>query len=245
MVDNSSALGDPSGPLTVSGGTLDLDGNSLTVGSLSGGPDGAITDTAAGYRTATLTVAQAGDTSFGGAIEDGRNGQTPALVMDGAGTLVLTGANTYTGGTGIDGGTLELADSGALGYGGLTIDDGGTLDLWGATQAISSLTLANGSVGGGSITADGSLELESGTISANLGGWGALTKSGSGTVILSGTDACTGGTQIEAGTLQVDGGLAGAKRAKVILGAGWAGGRTTQGIARRWRGERVVVRSAA
>ena len=53
-------------------------------------------------------MAPAGTTTFSGTIQDGA-GQI-ALVVNGAGTQVLAGSNTYTGGTTITAGTLQLGD---------------------------------------------------------------------------------------------------------------------------------------
>jgi autotransporter-associated beta strand protein len=104
------ALG--TGGLTVSGGTLDLYGYSATVASLSGGSAGTITNSnGSGNGLSTLTVIQSGSTTFGGSIQDGAAETSLAL---GSGKLVLTGTNTYSGGTYISGGTLILANREAI-----------------------------------------------------------------------------------------------------------------------------------
>ena len=64
-------------------------------------------------------------TSLGGAY---------SLSMNGAGTLVLSNANTYSGGTTIGGGTLKLGNASALGTAITnTINTGGVLDVNGMT----------------------------------------------------------------------------------------------------------------
>lgn len=89
--------------LTVDGGIIDLNlagvSNSQTVASLAG-TGGIITnsDTA---NVRTLTVSQAGTTSFAGSIND-----AISLTKAGNGTLTLSGVNTYSGATAVDGGTL-------------------------------------------------------------------------------------------------------------------------------------------
>ena len=57
-----------------------------------------------------------------------RSPARPQLVKDLGGTLVLTGTNTYTGGTAINGGTLQISSDANLGdaAGGLSFN-GGTL----------------------------------------------------------------------------------------------------------------------
>jgi autotransporter-associated beta strand protein len=105
QVGNASALG--VGGLIANAGTLDLNGYSVTVASLSGAA-GAVTDYGFTGGTTTLTVSQTGGTSFGGQIVDGQN-DLVALKLSG-GTLTLTGSNTYTGGTTVNNGTLIVKD---------------------------------------------------------------------------------------------------------------------------------------
>ena len=83
-------------------GTLDLDGNSITVNGLTGG--GIVTTTLAGG--VTLTVGANDQTSeFDGTIKDGSG--IVSLVKTGAGTLTLGGTNPYTGQTTIDDGNVS------------------------------------------------------------------------------------------------------------------------------------------
>ena len=84
-------------------GTLDLNGNSITINGLSGSG----TVTTSGSGGATLTVGANDQTSaFDGVIEDGSG--TVGLIKTGSGTLKLSGANTYTGGTTLGNGTIAL-----------------------------------------------------------------------------------------------------------------------------------------
>ena len=58
--------------------------------------------------------------------------------------------------------------------------------------------------------------VQAGTVDAVLGGSGVLTKTGSGTTILSATNTYSGGTTIDAGTLQITGsGTLGAATSRV------------------------------
>jgi autotransporter-associated beta strand protein len=109
QVGNSSALG--SGGLAANGGTLDLEGFSPKVASLSGAA-GTITDYLMAGGTSTLTVSGTSATSFGGEIVDGESNLV-ALSLTG-GTLTLTGNDTYTGGTTVHGGTLIVTNAGGL-----------------------------------------------------------------------------------------------------------------------------------
>src|SRR5260370_35551024 len=72
---------------------------------------------------AVLTVQQDTNTTFNGVISDGPNDHgagdsgtyyTLGLVKAGTGNLTLGGTNTYTGGTTINGGTLNVDSSGRM-----------------------------------------------------------------------------------------------------------------------------------
>jgi len=85
------------GALTVNGGTFQVTGGTQTVASLSG--SGGTVD----LRSSTLTVNQgASNFTYGGVISG-----SGTLVKQGAGTLVLAGPNTYSGGTTVNGGILQ------------------------------------------------------------------------------------------------------------------------------------------
>ncbi len=62
------------------------------------------------------------------------------LQKSGTGRLVLTGANSYTGGTLVSAGTLALSGSGNLGTGTLTLASTGTLDISAISGSSYSLT---------------------------------------------------------------------------------------------------------
>ena len=97
---------------------LDLQGYSLTV-ALSGA--GIVTSSSSGAFPRLTVGANGASSTFSGAIQDG-SGQV-SLAKTGAGTLVLTGNNTYTGDTPIFNGTLVVNGSANLG-GGTILDNG-------------------------------------------------------------------------------------------------------------------------
>jgi autotransporter-associated beta strand protein len=148
------------------GGTLDLFGNSLSVGALSGA--GTITSTAG--NTPTLTTNSAVDTTFSGIIQNGL-AVSVGLTKQGNGTLTLSGFSTYTGETHIGAGTLIVDGSISGGAtGGTVFIEGGTLKGLGATGpiALTAGTLSPGNAIG--ILSTGELSLSSGTVAFELGG---------------------------------------------------------------------------
>ena len=169
-----------------------------------------------GYRIVgdalTLTGAQAtirvGDGTARGAgqtstIAAALNGST-RLVKTDLGTLILSGANGYTGGTAINGGTLQIASDANLGAAAAGLGfNGGTL----RSTADIATTRAVDLVGNGSFLTDTGTSL---TLGGAVSGAGLLAKDGGGRLILTGANSYTGGTTISAGTLQIgDGGTAG------------------------------------
>ncbi|MBB3237327.1 autotransporter-associated beta strand repeat-containing protein [Phyllobacterium endophyticum] len=139
------------------------------------------------------------------------------LVKSDLGTLVLTGANTYTGGTRVNAGTLQVASDGNLGdaAGGLNLD-GGTLNNMAAFASARGVVLE---AGGGILETDADL-----TLSGLVGGTGGLTKAGSAALILSGNNIYSGPTTVSAGGLYVDGDQSGATGpVSVQVGAGLGG----------------------
>jgi autotransporter-associated beta strand protein len=202
----------PNGTVTfgaaASSGTLDLAGNSQTVGGLAVAAGAAasqqiITDSSG---TATLTYAGNGAMTFGGTIKD--TAPTGVLALNVAsGQLVLSGANTYAGGTTISGGTLQVGASNALPTSGsITAYAGGTLDLGGNGQTTSgTVSLQGGTVQNGTLTsAAAAFDGQSGTVAANLAGPVALNKSSAGVLVIgSPGSSYTGGTNVLQGTLQL------------------------------------------
>lgn len=130
---------------------------------------------------------------------------TGGLDKEGTGILTLSGANTYSGVTDIDAGTLKLAGGSAIGdASAVTVTEGATLDLDGTTETVGSLDGAgNVTLGSGTLIAGG--DDASTTFSGITSGTGGLNKTGNGALTLTGNNTATGSTTVAAGSLIVDG----------------------------------------
>jgi autotransporter-associated beta strand protein len=169
----SSRVNSDSGTLTLSGGTISGAGKNLIVG----GAGGTLIGDVIGTTTGTLTY-------------------------DGSGTLTLTGANTYSGGTALNSGTVIFGNDTALGTGSLSVAGSS------AIQSNNDLrTIANNiSLGTNNLTVSGGDDLTLTGIISSTYGSGTLIKTGTGTLTLSGANTYTGGADIREGTLQIGAG---------------------------------------
>jgi len=129
----------------------------------------------------SITIDTAGQTvAFGTRIA----GAGTSLTKLGAGTLILSGTNSYTGNTTVSSGTLALLGSGSVtNSANLAIATGATLDVSG--RADGKLTLVSGQTISGSGTVNGLLQVNSGATVAPGAGLGILTVSSN--VVLQGT----------------------------------------------------------
>jgi len=137
----------------------------------------------------------------GGTISAVLAGTGVALTKTGTGTTVLSGANSYTGGTFLNEGVLSVSSKLNFANRLLTFD-GGTLE---ATASFSDLTGANDTTlnaGGGTIRIGAGLANSWG--SATISGAGGLTKEGDGVLTLTANNSYAGGTVINGGTLSID-----------------------------------------
>ncbi|EDL5766708.1 AIDA autotransporter-like protein ShdA, partial [Salmonella enterica subsp. enterica serovar Senftenberg] len=203
-----------SGANSYTGGTT-ISGGTLVVSNVEALGSGDVTD------NATLELNTGGDF-------DNNIGGTGSVVKSGDKTLTLSGANSYTGGTTISGGTLVATNVEVLGSGDVTdnavleLNTGGTFDnvISGSGQVVKSgdemLTLSGANsytggttISGGTLVATNVEALGSGdvtdnaTLELNTGGTFDNVISGSGQVVKSGDDALTlsGNNSYTGGTL--------------------------------------------
>jgi autotransporter-associated beta strand protein/T5SS/PEP-CTERM-associated repeat protein len=185
------------GSSTYTGGTT-ITGGTLQLGD--GGPNGSIVGNVT--NNGTFAINRSDTFTFGGVISG-----SGAFQQNGTGTTVFTAANTYTGGTIINAGTLRLGPGGSLApTGALTVNTGGTFDLNSFNQTIGSLAGAgNVTLGAGTLTTGN--DNTSTTFSGAISGTGGLTKIGAGTLVLTGTSTYSGATAVNGGKLTVNGSI--------------------------------------
>lgn len=202
--------------LRLTSGTVNIaSGQSLTVdsgGILLPGTTNATID-----GSGSLTAGSGGDTELFAVVPEASNTLTIAspitnngagvvsLVKAGAGTLVLSGANTFTGAISILNGSIQAGAAGVFpATANLDVNFGTTFDLAGFNQTFGSVQLTDGSIvssaGAASISA-GNYTVQKGAVSAALAGAGSLTKNTTGSVSLNAVNSYTGGTNVSAGTL--------------------------------------------
>ncbi len=160
----SNAFADSSEVILAEGSSLVLNATSQVANNLSG--SGRI-DLGTGALNAVISAGL--ENSFSGDITG-----SGTLRKSGSGALVLSGNNTYMGGTSVDAGRLVIAGANALGKGLTGIDSGATLEL--------------------DIASDGTLD-------NTFNGTGALEKTGSGALSLTGTGSMVGQVSVLAGEL--------------------------------------------
>lgn len=144
-----------------------------------------------------VRVYNRGEATVDAVLADGVNGAAKLILRD-RGTLILNGANTYSGGTLIEGGVLQIASNANLGAAATAVElNAGTLISTGSFSTDRGLVLGK-SHGALSPAANTTL-----TWSGQLSGPGGLNKLGAGTLILTGDNRYAVGTFLGAGVLEV------------------------------------------
>ena len=202
------------------GGTLDLSGvntftSALTLSNQSQLVISGAGQLGSGSYAGNITMNQGTDFTYASSAiqtlsgiisDDGTANGNNDVNMTGSGTLTLSGANTYTGVTNINAGTLvaDVADvaatSGALGNGGNISFTGGTLQYGtGITQDYSARILNSTSA----ISVDTNGEDVTWGTALNGLNTGGLTKDGVGTLVIDAKGANAGVLTVNDGTLEI------------------------------------------
>ena len=135
------------------------------------------------------------------------------LIKTGTGTLKLSAANTYVGGTGINAGILQLGNTLALQNSSLTVgvanslafNSGiGTFTLGGLLGSVTTSNFALTDTVGSAITLQIGNNGATTTYTGAMSGAGGLTKIGGGTSTLNGTNTYTGTTAVNGGFLTLN-----------------------------------------
>ncbi|MFZ5781135.1 MAG: autotransporter-associated beta strand repeat-containing protein [Pseudomonadota bacterium] len=191
LVSGGGTLGATSGSTTVNGGTLDLGGTTQT-------QNGGVSLTSGTIQNGTLS--SGGDFALGAGVVSANLTGTGGVVKSGTGTVALSGNNTYSGGTAIEGGLINFVSAANFGSGSITLNGGGLQWATGSTADISN-SVSLGAAGGTFDTNGNNVGLAS-----SIAGAGSLTKAGAGTLTLSAANSYSGGTHVNAGTLMISGG---------------------------------------
>jgi autotransporter-associated beta strand protein len=218
-LQNSSLVTTGAGTLVLSGvTTLNLGGLSGATGDLATIITGYSGVTAINLNTPATTPG--GDFNYSGIISEGALGMT--LTKNGVGVQALSGANTYTGATQIDGGILVFRNKASKSSATATAAAAGTIGLGVKTADATFYSEAEvgdlfntNTLGGFSLDSASGVAIDT----TNAGGSfdqtvaltaaRSLTKLGSGTLVLSQVNSYSGSTSVLAGTLSLTGSLTG------------------------------------
>lgn len=197
QINSADSLGDVTGTATLNNATLEATATIATARNIN-----------LGHTGSTIQVDTGSAYTVNGIVGDGANPGT--LNKTGAGTLALTGINTYTGGVSVTGGTLSVSANDGLGL----AATGAGISLNGGTLAT---TASFGLFNGGAGTNDRTITLGAGggtlapavgvtlTVTGAVTGAGRLTKTDAGQVTIQnaavGQNTFGGGTLISAGRI--------------------------------------------
>ena len=189
-------------------GVLDISGitaSSETIASIAG-----VAGSQVFLGAKNLTAGDSTDTTMAGVISDGGivAGTGGSLTKQGTGTLTLSGANTYTGDTTVNAGTLATSGDERIADASDLIVASGATFLLGGNETLSSIA------GAGSINLQSNTLVTNANVDTTFSGVisgtdsSVLTKTGTGKLTLSGDNTYTGTTNFNGGSADLTGSLA-------------------------------------
>ncbi|MDA1044996.1 MAG: autotransporter-associated beta strand repeat-containing protein, partial [Verrucomicrobia bacterium] len=212
------------GVLMLNGGTFDIGAVSDTVGIVTL-MRGNILGAGGVLSGSSYSIANTADTVVVSAILGG----AAAMEKSGAGALILSGANSYSGSSTIRGGVVSV---------GILADGGNNSGVGASSSAADNLILGDATLRytGGTVAMNRNFTILDGTLSrvdvvqpatvltlsgAAINSTGSLLKSGAGTLVFSGNNVYSGTTTIAGGVLQIgNGGTSGSPGAGAIINNG-------------------------
>lgn len=231
-------------------GVLQLNGFSQTITGLTTAGTGTANAVIGGSATSTSlldVIVASGMQTYGGTLGGGAGAANTnasnnlGFIKDGAGTFILSGANTYNGATTVNQGSLVLGSATALGSGGASLETGAagtkvnagaTLDLNGQTNVQEVITLnGTGVAGAGALVNNSATAASIGNDVASLNFSAVTTTGWSAAAAAVSLDAPTVGTGATAtaqlglgtGSLSLTGGGSGYGLAPVVTVNGGTG----------------------
>ncbi len=203
-------------PLNLTGGALDLDGASQSVGAVSISAPASSGDTIANGNL-TATSYSASNTTGNALVSANLLGSGVALTKSGAGILSLSGTNTYDGGSTVNAGVLSFLNTNAKpASGNITVVAGATLGLGVATAgsyftATDVDNLFADTYVGVSMNATAAVGIDTSAGNFTYAPTGSssrgLTKLGANKLTYTGNNTYNGTTTISGGTLEVGDGI--------------------------------------
>ncbi|WP_337262262.1 MULTISPECIES: autotransporter outer membrane beta-barrel domain-containing protein [unclassified Serratia (in: enterobacteria)] len=153
-----------------------------------------------------------------GGFASGWDGQS--LVKDGAGRLVLSAQNGYTGSTTVKDGVLEFNTANSIATSSDVIVNGGIVNLKGNDQQFNRLAGSGGEIqlNGAALTVMNTTAADNSLYTGAITGNGTFIKKGAGNLTLSGDTAWVGDTELQAGSLILDGTTGGARLTSNVVG---------------------------
>ena len=177
-------------------GDIAVSGLGSSVTNASGGPLTVANDISITGTTFTDESVGAATTTFSGVISG-----TGIFAKSGSSQTILTGTNTYTGGTNLSDGTLTLGNNAALGTGALNVLGSATITSNDDARSVANdITISTSQT----VSVAGNNDL---TLTGDISGAGAfnIAIDSANTLTLTGTNTYSGGTILTSGTVSADG----------------------------------------